>query len=446
MIPNRRSAQQDVETGSGKIMAKQEALAIGIDIGTSGARAVAMRPDFAIAARSAVPLERFGQNGRDPAVWWQAVGAALTDLLSSIDRATVRSIAVDGTSGTLLPVDGAGQPLAEPLMYNDKVAADAILATIVREAPATSAALGATSGLAKALSFQRLPGVVTVLHQADWIAGQFSGRFDSSDENNALKTGYDVETRRWPAWIAATGMRMELLPGVVRPGDVVGTIAARAAELFGLPRDVVVVAGTTDGCASFLATGAATVGDGVTALGSSLTIKILSDRPISAPRFGIYSHRLGDAYLAGGASNSGGKVLAQHFSLARIIELSAVIDPMTETGLDYYPLPATGERFPIADPALPPRLVPRPADDADYLKAMLEGIAAIEALGYSRLAELGAPRLTSVRSVGGGAANPAWTAIRQRKLGVDFLPALSDEAAAGTALLALMGASTAGFL
>jgi len=104
----------------------------------------------------------------------------------------------------------------------------------------------------------------------------------------------------------------------------------------------------------------------------------------------------------------------------------------------------SGERFPIADPALPPRLSPRPADDADYLKAMFEGMAAIEALGYRRLAELGAPALTSVRSVGGGAANPAWTDIRRRKLGVDFLPTLSDEAAAGTARLALKGANKAG--
>lgn len=421
-------------------------LAIGIDIGTSGARAVAMRPDFSIAARSAVPLESFGQNARDPTVWWSAVGAALAELLSRIDRTAVRSIAVDGTSGTLLPIDGAGRPLAGPLMYNDTVADNAILAAIAREAPATSAALGATSGLAKALWFQRTPGVAAVLHQADWIAGQFSGRLDVSDENNALKTGYDVAARSWPDWIAATGMRMELLPGVARPGDVVGKLTADAADMFGLPREMAVVAGTTDGCASFLATGASTIGDGVTALGSSLTVKILSDRPISAPRFGVYSHRLGDVWLAGGASNSGGKVLKQHFPLARIIELSMAIDPMTETGLDYYPLAAAGERFPIADPELPPRLVPRPVEDADFLKAMLEGIAAIEALGYDRLAELGAPRLTSVRSVGSGAANATWTAIRQRRLGVDFLPPLSDEAAAGTARLALMGASMAGLL
>ncbi|TPK16835.1 carbohydrate kinase [Mesorhizobium sp. B2-5-9] len=421
-------------------------LVVGIDIGTSGARAVAMRRDFFIAAQSAVPLDRFGPNPRDPRTWWQAVQAALAGLLSSIDRATVRAIAVDGTSGTLLPVDTDGRPLAEPLMYNDKVDDGDILAIVAREAPETSAAHGPTSGLAKALRFQRLPGMAAVLHQADWIAGNLSGRFDVSDENNALKTGYDVEARRWPDWIAATGMRMNLLPDVVEPGEVSGTLTTAAAALFGLPRDVVVVAGTTDGCASFLATGAAAAGDGVTALGSSLTIKILSDRPISAPRFGIYSHRLGDTWLAGGASNSGGKVLARHFPLARIIELSTMIDPATETGLDYYPLGTTGERFPIADPALPPRLVPRPADDADYLKAMFEGMAAIEALGYRRLGELGAPALTSVRSVGGGAANPAWSAIRQRKLGVAFLPALSDEAAAGAARLALKGANEVGLL
>ncbi|TGT45760.1 FGGY-family carbohydrate kinase [Mesorhizobium sp. M8A.F.Ca.ET.165.01.1.1] len=421
-------------------------LVVGIDIGTSGARAVAMRQDFSIAGQSAVRLDKFGQNPRDPSIWWQAVQAALAELLSGVDRAAIRAIAIDGTSGTLLPVDADGRPLAEPLMYNDKVDDGDILAAIARAAPEASAAHGATSGLAKALRYQHLPGIAAVLHQADWIAGNLSGRFDVSDENNALKTGYDVEARRWPDWIAATGMRMDLLPDVIEPGDVTGTLTAAAAALFGLPRDVVVVAGTTDGCASFLATGATAAGDGVTALGSSLTIKILSDRPISAPRFGIYSHRLGDTWLAGGASNSGGKVLAQHFPLARIIELSAMIDPTTETGLDYYPLGTAGERFPIADPALPPRLTPRPADDADYLKAMFEGMAAIEALGYGRLAELGAPALTSIRSVGGGAANPVWSAIRQRKLGVAFLPALSDEAAAGTARLALKGASETGLL
>jgi sugar (pentulose or hexulose) kinase len=213
-----------------------------------------------------------------------------------------------------------------------------------------------------------------------------------------------------------------------------------------VPGDTVVVAGTTDGCASFLATGADRPGDGVSALGTTLTVKMLSERPLFAPEYGLYSHRIGDMWLAGGASNTGGAVLAAHFSAERITELSAAIDPAAETGLDFYPLTKPGERFPIADPALPPRMAPRPAEDGEFLKAIFEGIAGVESLAYERLAALGGPRLRSVRTVGGGAGNPAWTAIRARKLGVPFLPALSEEAAAGTARLALSGAKEAGVL
>ena len=66
-----------------------------------------------------------------------------------------------------------------------------------------------------------------------------------------------------------------------------------------------------------------------------------------------------------------------------------------------------------------------------------EGVAAAEAMGYRRMAELGAPALRSVRTVGGGAANAAWGRIRSRTLGVPLAEALSTEAAYGTARLAL---------
>ena len=77
------------------------------------------------------------------------------------------------------------------------------------------------------------------------------------------------------------------------------------------------------------------------------------------------------------------------------------------TGLDYYPLPGTGERFPVNDPALTLRLAPRPADRVVFLQGLLEGIARIEARGYELLAELGAPQLTALGTTGGGAQNPA---------------------------------------
>jgi sugar (pentulose or hexulose) kinase len=196
-------------------------------------------------------------------------------------------------------------------------------------------------------------------------------------------------------------------------------------------------AGTTDGCASFLATGASEAGDGVTALGSTLVVKLLCDHPIFAPEFGIYSHRIGSTWLAGGASNTGGKVIEQFFSRDRLETLSAGLDPEIPTGLSYYPLLKPGERFPINDPKLPPRLKPRPKDDTTFFQAILEGVAEVEALAYRKLAELGAPPLRSVRTVGGGAANSAWTKIRERKLAAPFKRAQSQEACAGVARLAL---------
>ncbi|PLU22874.1 carbohydrate kinase, partial [Sinorhizobium medicae] len=207
-----------------------------------------------------------------------------------------------------------------------------------------------------------------------------------------------------------------------------------------------VVAGTTDGCASFLATGADRPGDAVSALGTTLTVKMLSDKPLFAPQYGLYSHRIGDMWLAGGASNTGGAVLAAHFETGRIAALSESIDPATDTGLDFYPLLKPGERFPVADPAFLPRMEPRPAEDAEFLKAIFEGIAGVERLAYERLVSLGSPALRSIRTVGGGAKNATWTAIRKRKLAVPFLPVLSEEAAAGAARLALSGAREAGLL
>ncbi len=419
-------------------------LFVGVDVGTSGVRAVAIDHAQSVVAKGGAQMDEFGASRRDPTVWQSTLDAAFSQLLDSVDRSRIQAMAVDGTSGTMLAIDGGGEPVAPPLMYNDPVEDRLILDRIAAHASANSAAHGATSALARAISLQTAPNAVRLVHQADWIAGLFSGRFDVSDANNALKTGYDPVEGNWPDWIGQAGAKAEMLPGVVEPGTVTGTARGRAAHHFALDPETLVVAGTTDGCASFLATGASEPGDGVTALGTTLTIKLLCDAPIFAPEYGIYSHRIAGGWLAGGASNTGGNVISAHFDNESVGRLCQSMDAETETGLDYYPLVKPGERFPHNDPAFPPRMAPRPDDDAQFLKAILEGIAGIEVLGYRRLAELGAPGLRSVRTVGGGAANEVWGTMRQRRLGVPFEGVLSEEAATGTALLALAGARRAG--
>jgi D-ribulokinase len=414
-------------------------LFVGIDLGTSGARALVIDANGAACADGRAAMAEFGTDPRDPLTWQAAVEAALREALVRADRSRIAAIAVDGTSGTLLAVDGNGEPLARARMYDEPCEDGALLAAIDAAAPAFSAARGPTSGLARAALFSKLKPV-KVLHQADWIASRFSGRF-VSDANNALKTGYDPVASAWPAWIERVGVDAGLLPEVVEPGVCVGLISPSAARAFGLPEDVRIAAGTTDGCASFLATGAKEVGDGVTALGTTLTLKLLSDKPIFAPEYGVYSHRILGRWLAGGASNSGGAVLLAHFSPDEIEALGPQLDPEADTGLDYYPLNRKGERFPVADPEWEPRMAPRPESRAKFLQAILEGIAGVEALGYKRLAKLGAPALASVRTVGGGAKNPVWTRIRARKLRVPVLEPVSGEAAYGAGLLAMRAAT-----
>ena len=415
-------------------------LVLGIDVGTSGVRVAAIDQAAKLVSFAAATMPAAHHDGeritQDASIWRRALDDAMARLASTIDLSRVGALAVDGTSGTLVGVDDHGTPVTVGSLYNDRADA-ADVALVQRVAPMQAAVHGVTSPLARAMRLMRASGVARILHQADWIAGQFSGRFDISDESNALKTGYDSIRRTWPGWIAATDVAFRKLPAVVAAGSIICEVSADASRRFGLPARAVVVAGMTDGCAAFMATGAAKPGDAVTSLGSTLVLKLASEKPLFAPEYGIYSHHVGDLWLVGGASNSGGAALAQFFTAEQIRDISLRIDPGVSTGLDYYPLPTRGERFPISDPAIEPRMTPRPHDDAVFLQALFEGVASIEALGYRRLSELGGPQLTRVVTVGGGAANEVWRRIRARKIGVPIATSESEEAAVGVARLAL---------
>jgi sugar (pentulose or hexulose) kinase len=275
-----------------------------------------------------------------------------------------------------------------------------------------------------------------IIHQADWINGCLGATDWQTDENNALKTGYDPVSRNWPVWLRHFGLSPGILPEVVPVGTPIGHVSGQAAIALGIPEGITIAAGTTDGCATFLASGATEPGEASTALGSTIVLKLLSDRPIFAPELGIYSHRIGDTWLAGGASNCGGKTLLQFFNQEQLAALESSLDPSKPTGTDYYPLPSVGERFPVSDPHLAPRLTPRPADDAQFVQGIYEAFARVEQTGYAKLSSLGGPSLRNVRHAGGGSRSAAWMSLRASALGVPQLPAWSEEAAAGAARLA----------
>lgn len=421
------------------------AIFLGVDIGTSGCRAAAIDGDARVLAQATAPLPASRRDGaaveQDTAPWWNALRAVIGDLARQIDLSHARALAVDATSGTVLLADAHGNALTPALMYNDnRAVAEAQL--LAQAAPRDTAAHGTASGLAKLLWLQRQVDTQKVrhaMHQADWIVGQLCGRFDVTDANNAIKTGYDARLKRWPDWLHATGLRTEWLPQVVAPGTPIATISLRASLELQLPPTVRIVAGTSDSTAAIIATGVHAAGDAVTSLGSTLVVKVVSQHPIYAPEYGVYSQPLGDLWLAGGGSSSGGAVLRNYFNDDQMRAMTAQLNFDAPTGLDYYPLLSPGERFPHADPHLAPRLTPRPSDDVTFFQGLLEGIARIEQRGYRLLAELGAPFPTTVRSVGGGASNTAWTGFRGRLLGVPLLTPEHQDAAYGAALLARGG-------
>lgn len=411
---------------------------LGIDFGTSGARGMVVDEEASIQAQVRYPFQD-SPAAVTPKIWQEALFMLVEQIPEEL-RQEIKAIAINGTSSTVLLVDAAGNPTDAPLLYND-ARGSLVLEHLRSIAPPNHTVLSATSSLAKLLWMRQQSSFSEAryfLHQADWLAFLLHGQLGISDYHNALKLGYDVEELKYPEWLEKLQISIQL-PKVLTPGTPIAELRPEIADKFGFRRDCLVCAGTTDSIAAFIASGAKLPGEAVTSLGSTLVLKLLSRTRVEDARYGIYSHRLGDLWLTGGASNTGGAVLKQFFTNAELESLSREIDLSKASELDYYPLLKVGDRFPINDPNLPPRLSPRPNNPVEFLHGLLESIARIEARGYELLQQMGADKLSRVYTAGGGAANDSWTAIRARHLQVPVVASVYTEAAYGTALLAMGG-------
>ncbi len=407
---------------------------LGLDFGTSGVRAIALDGLGHVLAAGRAPYSIATVSTWEPALW-----GVLAQIPAPV-CAQVQAVAIAATSATVLVTDGRGQPLGAPLLYREACPPE-IVARATAIAPAGHIAATATSSFSKYLHL--LDGGVEgfLWHQADWLGFLLHGQWGISDWHNTLKLGFDPETLTYGDWLP---QRAELhFPAtVLPPGMAIAPLRPEIARRFGFAPQCWVGAGTTDSTAAFLAaTGSPTLGTAVTSLGSTMVLKILGDRRIDHSSYGLYSHRLdleGRTYwLTGGGSNTGGIVLQQLFD-DRLTTLTAQIDPTVpcpEPYCQYYPLPSPGERFPISDPHMLPRLTPRPEQEALFLYGILASLARIEFQGYTLLQHLGAPPPERLYTVGGGSRNPIWTHLRAQRLPPLHQP-IHPEAAYGTALLA----------
>ncbi|KAL8543056.1 hypothetical protein ACS0TY_003799 [Phlomoides rotata] len=450
-----------LRAGTVNMEVKLERLYLGMDFGTSGARYALIDKEGKIRAegKREYPLYMsllqlfecmqaclFSRKSEETIDWIKSWRTTLFGLLEDIPvnlRQAVASISIDGTSATTIIVDSkTGEALCKPFLYNQSCAE--ALPIVKAIAPANHTVCSGSSTLCKLVAWwsscdTSKPSAV-LLHQADWLLWLLHGKLGVSDYNNALKVGYDPEVESYPMWLLAQPYS-SVLPLVIAPGTSIGSMKENISMHYGFPKDCVICTGTTDSIAAFLAARVTQPGKAVTSLGSTLAIKLLSTRRVDDARFGVYSHRLDDKWLVGGASNTGGAVLRQIFTDDQLENLSTQINPANASPLDYYPLVNIGERFPIADPNMEPRLHPRPESDTDYLHGILESIARIEAKGYNLLKELGATPIDEVFTAGGGSKNEKWIKIRERVLGLPVHKAVQAEAAYGAALLAMKGAA-----
>jgi len=431
-----------------------ESALLGIDVGTSGVRAVAVTPAGKLLAEAEAPIRQDrraagGIHEQDPGEWWEAVCSVAhrisQNLKETSGEAELRGIAVTSTSGTLVVTDPEGRPLRAAILYDDARGVE-IADELSRQGGSPSVRLGPSFSLVKAAWVARHEPELWdrtryVLSPADWLSGKLSGEFGISDFTNALKLGYDPERSSWTQTVNAVAMLEFRLPMVRRPGEIVGCVSSEAAGETGLPARTPVLAGATDGMASVVASGASACGDANTTLGTTLVWKVLhSGKP--AAHGGVYLHlHPGGLWVPGAASNTGLGSIRWSGALpgSSTAEMDRLAASYLPTPVVCYMLPGEGERFPFAHAKATSFVEGSPRDAAESYAAQLQSIAFVERWGYEILESCGVKVGERIFSTGAAAKSPALSQLRPNVLGKTVVLPRYPTAAFGAAILAATG-------
>jgi xylulokinase len=431
---------------------------LGVDVGTQGARAIIVDLEGHVnsEAHGPFPTEQLassipGHFEQDPRQWrqaaFEAIAAAVSDFTAlGFSAEAIAALSVTSTSGTLCLVDEQGEPVGTAMMYSDarsSAAAEEVQAAGASLADKLGTRFNASFALSKLRWVQRHePGRLArarwYLSPTDLVIGWLSERWGYTDWTNALKWGYDVVDLRWPDFIARDlGFEMRKFPQVQSPGSAIGAISPDAARRTGLSPRTLVVAGSTDGSASQMASGAVAPGDWNSTLGTTLVLKGVSLSLLRDPLGRIYSHRHPDGFwLPGGASSTGADCLAQRFDAQRLPQLNDAALEHSPTDLIIYPLVRRGERFPFSKPEATGFILGATDDERVYFAAHLEGLAYVERLAYEVLQGLGATVGDTFYVVGGGTQSAAGLQIRADVLGKRLRVPEVPSGAMGAAILA----------
>ena len=399
----------------------------GLDFGSSGARISIINNSKEIIFEDSC---NYDYEFKNPGGWISSCIKLFEGIPTRI-RTNLSRLSISGTSGTLVPCGSNGLNLGNSIPYNEACTSNSKKLKLI--AGDDKFLSNPYSSLAKAIKLIDTFGEdIIIRHQSDWISGWFLNDWKYGEEGNNIKLGWNIASKSWPKSFDLFSLKKSI-PVIKKSGSILGKINQSIANLLGTSEHLLLISGTTDSNAAFIA---AEVKDneGLTILGTTIVLKKIIKKTFNHP--GITMHRVNDEWICGGSSNAGCGVLSKFFSDLEIKELSQQINPRKKTTFNYLPLNSPGERFPTNDPYLKPIIKPRPVSDALFLHGLLEGLAKIELKGWQKLKTLSGYFPKKIITIGGGSKNPQWKSIREKTLKIPIINS-NKSTSFGSALIAL---------
>ena len=439
---------------------------LGIDIGTTGAKALLVNPDGEVIAEAntayGMRSPRPGWREQNPEDWWTATAGAIREVIESsgVDPGEIAGVGLTGQMHGLVLLDGRGDVLRPCIMWNDQRA--------VEECDRLTSDIGADKAFA-ITGKQILPNFTApkiawvrkhevdlfaraakVLLPKDYIRFRLTGEHRSDVSDASGTSLFDVGARRWSDdLIAALDIPRSWLPETTESIEVSSRVNADAAGQTGLPQGTPVVGGAGDQAAQAIGTGLAREGIISATLGTSGVLFATTDSCRLCPegQLHAYCHAVpGKWHLMGVMLSAAGSFHWFRDTLGGgdgydVLTGEAETVPAGSEGLLFLPY-LSGERTPHADPCARGVFfgLTLRHSRAHLTRAVLEGVAygLRDSLGLMR--NLGIP-IDEVRVSGGGAASETWLRILADVFAVDLLRVNIDQGAAyGAALLAGVGA------
>ena len=448
---------------------KMNRLLCGIDIGTTGAKAALFQADGRLLGEGygeyPVYRPRTGWAEQDPADWWRAACEALQGMMRAarVEPGSIAAVAVSAQAPTMLPLDAAGRPVRRALIWMDRRAEEE--ARFLGERLGEEAIFAATGNrvdpfyvAAKLLWFRRNePELFAQTRQFVQINGYIAYRLTGALSMDPVHASL-LQLRRWQTgeWLgelcSLVGVEPDRFPPIVAGEQVIGTVAARAADESGLAEGTPVVAGSVDGSAAALEAGAIASGEAAEMTGTSTVLLMPNDRAATSPAFIAMPHAVAGAHLLLGAMSATGaslKWFRDGFGAAGSGETGSSYDRLTaeaaevaagSEGVVFLPYMA-GERSPIWDTDARGVFfgLTLATGRGALIRAILEGAAFALRHNVEVAGEAGLT-VREIRSVGGGARSRLWNQIKADVLGRPILiPERFLGAPFGDALLAGLG-------